>query len=123
MSKNAFGGGDAWVTNSDLASAITAVLFKYSLPSFAGSYGMLATRAFVISVIARMVPGYSTSVTSINDSQKSAIVVAILGGVSQMIWYKNSSVMSGVVGSVSIDLLGNELLNLLGLPTDAFGKA
>jgi hypothetical protein len=32
-------------------------------------------------------------------------------------------VMSGVVGSVSIDLLGNELLNLLGLPTDAFGKA
>ena len=87
--------------------------FKMALPSYPGSYAKNAIRALLISVIARMVPDWTSNWTTLSAPQKNELVVAILGGVQAAYW--KHPVLQGAVGQVSIDLLGQELVALLGM--------
>ena len=102
------------LTPSDASAALMSVVFKYAMPSYGGTYGKNALRSLLISIVARMVPGWTTGyVNVLTDAQKNQIVVAVLGGVSASVMRQNP--LQGAVGQVSIDLLGQELVNLLGI--------
>jgi len=111
-------GGSSWFLKSDVGSAVAGALFKYAFPSYPGSYGMVAVNSFLISVLAHVIPprvSTQTSVTivSLTDSQKSEILVAIMGAIYAAVYKRNIAL--GIVGQTAIDLLGAELVNVLGM--------
>ena len=105
--------GNAWILPSDVASGVMGALFKFALPSTPGSYRMVVGYSLVNSIVARMVPGWTGSFTQLGASQKSAIVLAILGAVEGYVQHKDP--VTGAVSYVSIDLLGQELISLLSM--------
>ena len=110
--------GTAWMTQplltpSDVSAVLMSAAFKMALPSYPGSYVKNAVRALLISVIARMVPDWTSTWTTLSAPQKNELVVAVLGGAQAMYW--KHPVLQGAIGQVSIDLLGQELVSLLGM--------
>ncbi len=100
-------------TPSDAAAVVTSLVFKMAFPNYPGSYLKNAVRAFVISVIARMVPDWTSTYTTLSGPQKNQIVVAALGGIQAAIW--KHPILQGMVGQSAIDLIGQEVVALLGI--------
>src|SRR4051794_5128991 len=102
----------SWLMRSDLASGLVGAVFKYSFSSFAGSMSMVAAQAVVISILARVIPGkLSVNVGSLTESQKSEILVAVLG--AAVAAYKKHDPLQGAVGYSAIDSLALQLMAIL----------
>ena len=118
MTTNTAVPGSAWMTQSlltpsDVSAVLMSAVFKMALPTYPGSYAKNAVRTLLISVIARMVPEWTSTFTSLTGAQKNELVVAILGAAEAM--YSKHPALQGAIGQVSIDLLGQELVTLLGM--------
>ncbi len=101
-----------WLVKSDIAAALTGACFKYVFPSFPNSVGMVAAEALVISILARVIPAnMNISVASLNDAQKSEILVGLLGALGAAV--KKHDPLQGGLGFMAIDCLANEFMSIL----------
>ena len=101
-----------WLVKSDLGAALTGAAFKYAFPSFPGSVGMVALESGIISVLARVIPGnMNISVASLNDQQKSEVLVGLLGAANAA--FRKHDPLQGLVMHMATDCLANEIMNIL----------
>ena len=105
-----------WLMKSDVGAALAGALFKSAFPSFDGSMGNVALRSLVISIVARILSTSSALplVGNLNSGQKNELFVAVMGALSGYYMHGHHSLQGGVA-HVSIDLMGDALLSVLGM--------
>ena len=111
-----------WLVKSDISGALAGAVFKYAFPSLPGSVGMVAAQALVFSILARIVPtsitfGVSGLNTGLSNSQKSEILIGIMGALSGM--FQKKDPIQSAIGYTAIDCLGNALMTILGMDDSA----
>jgi hypothetical protein len=74
-----------------------------------------AIQSLIVSSVARMLSESSltNAFTSLNTGQKNEIIVGVLSAVCSSV--QNRSVMKGTIAGMSIDLLAEDVVRLLGL--------
>ena len=95
---------------SDLTAGITGAAFAsaYGL----GSPGMAAGQAVITSILARLLSDslIKDRFDSLSDEGKNQLIVGLLGAIYS--YSKKGSVWKAALTSISIDLIGNEIIKL-----------
>ncbi len=78
-----------------------------------------AIQSLIVSSVARMLSESSlaNAFTSLNTGQKNELIVGVLSAVCSSVQHR--SVMKGTIAGVSIDLLAEDVVRLLGLSDKA----
>ena len=98
---------------SDFTAAITGYIFAETIGHTSGV--KQATQSFFVSLMARAITesGYLSTFSSLNSSQKNEILVGILSAAACKM--RNKSISKGVVAGISIDLVAEDVIRMLGL--------
>ncbi len=101
------------ISLSDFTAAITGYVFAEVNGGTSGA--KQATQSFFVSLVSRAITetGFFSMFTSLNNSQKNEILVGILSAAASKM--RNKSVSKGVIMGVSIDLVAEDLIKMLGL--------
>jgi hypothetical protein len=100
---------------SDLFAGVQGALFS-SVFCMPGGPGMQAVQSLVVSVLARMASTKMLTrdkLSMLDNSQKNQLLVAIMSGAAA--YYRRSGVGKGALSGVSIDLLAQHTVTLIGL--------
>ena len=101
------------ISLSDFTAAITGYVFAEVIGHTSGY--KQATQSFFVSLVARAITegGWIPMFSSLNNSQKNEILVGVLSAAAAKM--KNKSVSKGVIMGVSIDLVAEDIIRMLGL--------
>jgi hypothetical protein len=106
-----------WVTTSDASAALIGAgwssIYNVSTP------GMLGGKAFIISVVARLLSTteLASKMSSLDDHQKNQLFVAIANALDT--YRTKGNGFKGALQGVAIDLIGQEVLRTFNMEDKA----